>query len=66
MDILHQTAEKTDHIGCLGNFNAQQELCRKKCALSLRCIVATNQQSIWEQFESMFEIDDMGGAADIH
>ena len=66
MNHLHQTTVKTDHLGCLGNFNAQQELCREKCALSLRCVIATNQQAVWEQFETLFEIDDMGGAADQH
>ncbi len=57
---------KTDHIGCLGNFNDQQAFCRKQCALSLRCIITSHQQAFWEQIESLFEYDDMGGTADRH
>lgn len=59
-------AAKTDHIGCLGSFDLHQPLCRKQCALSLRCIIASHEQAILEQFESLFEFENMGGTADRH
>ncbi len=66
MNDVYSIIEKTDHLGCLGNFNPQQEICRKQCALSLRCIIVSHQQAFWEQFENLVEFESMGGTADSH
>ena len=48
-----------DHIGCLGNFNAQDPLCKKLCALSLRCAIDRNKNDRIELLEDLISYNDM-------
>jgi hypothetical protein len=32
-----------DHLGCFGDFNIEDPICKKFCALSLRCIIERDQ-----------------------
>jgi hypothetical protein len=34
-----------DHVGCFGNFNRKNLICKKYCALNLRCAIE-NEQSV--------------------
>ena len=42
-----------DHIGCLGNFNIQDPLCKKLCALSLRCAIDRDKNTRLELLEDL-------------
>lgn len=42
-----------DHIGCLGNFNIQDPLCKKLCALSLRCAIDRDKNTRLEFLEDL-------------
>ena len=42
-----------DHLGCLGNFNIQDPLCKKLCALSLRCAIDRDKNTRLELLEDL-------------
>jgi hypothetical protein len=42
-----------DHLGCLGNFNIQDPLCQKLCALSLRCAIEREKSTRLELLEDL-------------
>lgn len=42
-----------DHLGCLGNFNIQDPLCKKLCALSLRCAIDRDKNARLELLEDL-------------
>jgi hypothetical protein len=42
-----------DHVGCFGDFNIEDLVCKKFCALSLRCTIER------EQIEQMELLEDL-------
>lgn len=42
-----------DHLGCLGNFNIEDPLCKKFCALSLRCAIDRDKNAQLELLEDL-------------
>jgi hypothetical protein len=42
-----------DHIGCFGNFSINDTICKKLCALNLRCYIEKNQNSRIEIIEEI-------------
>jgi len=48
-----------DHLGCLGNFNNQDPLCKKLCALSLRCVIDRDKNARMELLEDLISYSDM-------
>ena len=42
-----------DHLGCLGNFNIEDPLCKKLCALSLRCAIDSDKNTQLELLEDL-------------
>lgn len=48
-----------DHIGCFGNFNQQDPICTRLCALSLRCAIEGDQQARIEILEDLVASDGM-------
>jgi hypothetical protein len=48
-----------DHLGCLGNFNNQDPICRKVCALSLRCAIDSDRNTQMEFLEDLITYSDM-------
>ena len=48
-----------DHLGCFGEFNIEDPICKKFCALSLRCIIERNQNVRMEMLEDMVFSDGM-------
>jgi hypothetical protein len=48
-----------DHLGCLGNFNIQDPLCQKLCALSLRCAIEREKNTRLELLEDLISYDGM-------
>lgn len=42
------------HIGCFGAFNPEDGICRKFCALCIRCAVESDQATRMEILEDLF------------
>jgi hypothetical protein len=47
------------YLNCFGDFNMTDDICKKHCILSLRCIVEKNQNARMEIFEEMMASDAM-------
>lgn len=48
-----------DHLGCFGDFNIEDPICKKFCALSLRCIIERDQNVRMEILEDLVSPDGM-------
>ena len=48
-----------DHLGCLGNFNIQDPLCQKLCALNLRCAIEREKNTRIELLEDLISYNGM-------
>jgi hypothetical protein len=48
-----------DHLGCFGNFNIEDLICKKFCALSLRCAIDRDRDIRLELIEDLMSTDDM-------
>ena len=47
------------HSGCFGNFNRKDLICKKLCALSLRCAIESDQNIRIELLEELVSTDSM-------
>ena len=47
-----------DHLGCFGNFNVEDNICRKFCVLSLRCAIERENNARMEILEDMLSYDE--------
>jgi len=41
------------HLGCFGEFNSKDPICKKFCALNIRCAIESNQYNLMEFLEDM-------------
>ena len=48
-----------DHVGCFGNFNLQDPVCKRLCALNLSCAINRNQNIQTEILEDLLSGDGM-------
>jgi hypothetical protein len=46
-----------DYLGCYGNFNIQDTICKKFCALSLRCAIDRDHNTRLEMLEDLMTSD---------
>ena len=46
-----------NHLGCFGNFDRQDPICKKYCALSLRCAIEQDQNARMEILEDLISAD---------
>jgi len=51
--------DKDDHIGCFGNFSMEDPICRKYCALKLRCAIEREQNLRMDLLEDLIATDSM-------
>ena len=49
----------SDHLGCLGNFNIEDPLCKKLCALNLRCAIDRNKNVRLELLEDLISYNSV-------
>ena len=42
------------HVGCFGEFNPEDRICRKFCALCIRCAIESDQVTKMEILEDLF------------
>jgi hypothetical protein len=47
------------HLGCFGNFNIGDSICRRHCCLSLRCAIEREQNEQLEILEDLAEAEEM-------
>jgi hypothetical protein len=48
-----------DHLGCFGNFNIEDPICKKLCALRLRCTIDRNKNTRMELLEDLIFSSEM-------
>ena len=48
-----------DHLGCFGNFNIEDPICKRFCSLSLRCAIENDQNTRLEIIEDLISSDSM-------
>ncbi len=48
-----------DHLGCFGNFNLEDSICKTFCALSLRCAIDRERDIRLELIEGLMASEDM-------
>ncbi len=48
-----------DHLGCFGDFNIEDRVCRRYCVLSLRCAIERDQNEQMELLEDMIATDSL-------
>ena len=46
-----------DRLGCYGNFNIQDPICKGFCALRLRCLIDRDQNNRLEILEDLISSD---------
>ena len=50
---LKDTNLLDDHLGCFGEFNSKDPICKKFCALNIRCAIDSNQNNLMEFLEDL-------------
>ncbi|MBW2604038.1 MAG: hypothetical protein JRE28_06930 [Deltaproteobacteria bacterium] len=48
-----------DHLDCLGNFNIEDPLCKKLCALRVRCAIDSDKNVRLELLEDLMSYNDV-------
>ena len=48
-----------NHLGCFGNFNIENLICKKFCILSLRCAIDRDKNTQMELLEDLISYDSM-------
>jgi hypothetical protein len=48
-----------EHLGCLGNFNILDPLCKKLCALNLRCAIEREKNTRLELLEDLISYNGL-------
>ena len=46
------------HLGCLGSFNIEDPICKKLCALNLRCAIKRDKNARLELLEDLMSYND--------
>ena len=57
-DLMNQIS-LNEHLGCLGDFNIQDPLCQKLCALNLRCAIEREKNTRIELLEDLISYNGM-------
>ncbi|MGD9974721.1 MAG: hypothetical protein AB7S77_16795 [Desulfatirhabdiaceae bacterium] len=60
MKTKKRSASLEDHIGCMGDFRIEDEVCRKLCAFSIRCAIECNYHIQSEIFDEMMSPESIG------
>ena len=50
-----------DYLGCFGNFNRTNLICKKFCAVNLRCAIERDQNVRLELIEDLVSSEDIHG-----
>ncbi len=52
-------ASANPHMGCFGEYEATDMICKKFCALRLRCAIENNQNARMELIEDLMSYEEM-------
>ena len=55
---LHRP-QNDDHLGCFGDFDLTDRMCRRLCALRLRCAIERNQSDRLEILEDLVSMEEI-------
>jgi hypothetical protein len=55
--MLFQSSSFDEYLGCFGEFDARNEICKKYCILSLRCTIEKEQNKNMEYLEDLMVYD---------
>jgi len=47
------------HLGCFGEYSPEDKICKKFCALRLRCAIEHDQNARLELIEDLISYEDM-------
>lgn len=50
-----------DYLGCFGNFNPNDRICKRFCAVNLRCAIERDQNVRLEIIEDLVASEDIKG-----
>jgi hypothetical protein len=48
-----------DHLGCFGNFNLEDLICKTFCAINIRCAIERDQNARIEILQELASSDDL-------
>lgn len=54
---LKKIINMNDHVGCFANFNFTDPVCKKYCALNVRCAIESDQKERMEILEDLVSTD---------
>jgi hypothetical protein len=52
-EVLKGKDVLNNHVGCFGNFSIDDPVCKKLCALNLRCYIERDQNARFEILEEL-------------
>jgi hypothetical protein len=58
MDRLSDEMHLLDQLDCFGGFQKENSVCRKHCALNIRCAIEQDQNNRIELFEDMMAVEE--------
>ncbi|MBU0991074.1 MAG: hypothetical protein KJ737_01160 [Proteobacteria bacterium] len=57
-ELKQDDIHTSDYLGCMGEFNMSNVICKKLCSISLRCIIEHNQSMQTELLEELLASND--------
>jgi hypothetical protein len=58
MDRLGKAMNLLDPLDCFGSFQKENQLCRKYCAVNIRCAIEQDQNNRIEMFEDILAVEE--------
>jgi hypothetical protein len=58
MDHLSKAIHLLDQLDCFGGFQKENPICRRHCALNIRCAIEQDQNNRIELFEDMMAVEE--------
>lgn len=59
MTDSYKTLTNDNFVECFGHFNINHTICRKHCALRMRCAIEQGEQARLEQIEDWMAVQEM-------
>lgn len=61
MEEMYLQNENEDAVDCFGRFDIRAGICRKYCAMRLRCAIEQSEQMRIEQLEDLMNSSEITG-----
>ena len=56
--MMFQMSSLDEHLGCFGEFDARNEICKRYCVLNIRCTIEKEQNKNMDYIEELITYDD--------